>query len=488
MIDPSKLQSWFSGCHDVIMKQEYVSHRSVRFEVTLLYCSSVCDMKQLQQVILPYIQKAITDYIEDQEFQHSEQAVEQLTSKITNNPIFLFQRMVHVDKEKAAGHLFDGNLLLLWEGQLFTVDLAEKPQRTPEDSKAEVSILGPRDAFVESIGTNYGLIRKRVRTTDLHIEEFAIGKKSPTKVGLLYMDGIIQTELVDEVRKRIHRIDFDTIFSHSQIREIISEQKYSVFPLMYSSTRPDFVVECLMNGRFVLLTDGIPVGMVAPINLWFLLKSAEDSHYPYAFVSFERLLRFIGLVFAMYFPGFWVALVSFHQDQIPFSLLATLVVSRQGVPLPLVLELLLMLGLFELFREAGMRLPPVVGQTLAVVGGLIIGDASIRAGLTSPAMVVVAALTAVASFTLTSQTLVGTVSIVRILVIISASFLGMYGFLIGVFTVTVYLSSLYSMGIPYMGPLSPITFKDLTHTFFRPPWIKRKHRPKLTKNNGHSGE
>lgn len=481
-IDSAQLKEWFSGCYDVVMQEKKFLDGGKPSTATILYCSSVCDQKQLQQVVLPYIQRILTRCSEVSAPSPAGQQDPLLKSnelEIDSNQNFLFQPLMNADKVTLAEKVFDGDLMFLWRRRLYTVDLADKPQRQPSESKTEVSILGPRDAFVESLSINYGLIRKRVRSTDLQIEQFLLGTQSRTKVGLLYMDGIIQEDLVQRVRDRIQAIDVDTIHSHAQIRELISDSKLPVFPVMYTTTRPDFVVECLMNGRFVIMTDNMPIAIVAPINLWFLLKSAEDAHYPFAFVSFERIIRFAGLVLSLYFPGFWVAMASFHQDQIPFSLLATLVVSRQGVPLPLALELLIMMGLFELFREAGMRLPPVVGQTLAVVGGLIIGDAAIRAGLTSPAMLVVAALSAVASFTLTSQTLVGTVSIIRVLVIIASSFLGIFGFLIGVFTVTVYLSSLRSMGIAYMGPISPIRFKDLLDTLFRQPWSQRKKRPDL---------
>ncbi len=210
----------------------------------------------------------------------------------------------------------------------------------------------------------------------------------------------------------------------------------------------------------------------------FVLKTAEDLHNSFLAVVFQRLLRVLGLVFALFLPGFWIALNTFHVDQLPLPFLATIFVSRLGLPISSTIEIFLMLVLFELFREAGTTLPKSVGQTLAVVGGLIIGDAAIRAGLTSPTMLVVVGLTVVSTFAITSQVLSGTISIMRIYVLILSAFLGMFGFCIGVISVILYLASLESFGLPYLSPLSPFSKKDFVSGLLAKPWMWRKRRPK----------
>lgn len=263
------------------------------------------------------------------------------------------------------------------------------------------------------------------------------------------------------------------------MEEAVADSTLALFPLVDYIGRPDFVAECLLKGRFVIIVDGSPMAIIGPCNLFEILKSPEDAYSPYYFVIFERLLRLIGLIIAIFLPGFWISLTSYNVDQLPIHLLATVTVSRFGLPFSGPMEILLMLGMFELFREAGIRLPKAVGQTIAVLGGLIIGDAAIRAGLTSPTMLVVSATTAVATFTLVNQTLTGTVSIVRLYVILWSSLLGMVGFFIGMLSLFAYLSVLQSFGLPYLAPITPLYWKDAMNALLKKPWAFTKERPRM---------
>jgi hypothetical protein len=226
--------------------------------------------------------------------------------------------------------------------------------------------------------------------------------------------------------------------------------------------------------------------VLAPTNFTLLLKSPEDSYFPYYYVTLERFIRLIGLVLALFLPGFWVSLTSYNMDQLPFPLMATITLARIGLPLSAPLEAFLMLSLFELFREAGVRLPKAVGQTVAVVGGLIIGDAAIRAGLSSTTMLVVSATTAVATFTLVNQSLSGSVTVIRLYVLLCSSILGMFGFFLSMFSVVLYLSKLKSFGLPYMAPLSPFHLKDFIASLFKKPLHMADIRPEILKTKDSS--
>ncbi|MFJ7847740.1 spore germination protein [Peribacillus sp. NPDC097224] len=381
-----------------------------------------------------------------------------------------------IDKEDISRRVFSGEILIFFQvtQQLFALPLPDIPNRSPEESSFEISLRGPRDGFVEDLATNVALIRKRMRTASLSYEEFTIGKSTQTKVALMYIENIINPELVKLVRKRLNEIDIDVLISNQQLEELISKANFRLFPLTHYTSRPDFCVGSLNQGRFIVLMNGSPTVIIAPTTLLLQIKAAEDSSLPFIFVSLERLLRVFGLVCSILLPGFWVALSAYNIEQLPFPLLATVSISRLGLPVSVALEMFLMLGLFELFRESGVRLPQAVGQTVAVVGGLIVGDAAIRAGLTSPTMLVIAAVTSVASYTLVNQSLTGVVSIIRLLILILSSILGIYGLLIGFIFVTFWVSSLESFGVPYMNELSPPSLSKVSDAFIKIPWNVKK--------------
>lgn len=377
--------------------------------------------------------------------------------------------------------VFSGQLLLYLEhlNIVYALDIANPPHRSIEESNTEIAIKGPKDSFVEELGTNVALVRKRLRSNSLCYEQFVMGKRSQVKVGLLYIEDITQPQIVDEVRRRLQGIDIDIMLGSSQLEEMLADRSLSFFPLLHYTTRPDFVVDCLIRGRFAVLVEGAPTAVIGPANLTLLLKTPEDAYLPYYMGTFGLVIRFIGLAIALLLPGFWSALASFNMEQIPYPLVATIAVSRIGLPLPVPLEAFLMLALFELFREAGERLPKAVGQTVAVVGGIVVGDAAIRAGLVSTTFLVIASVTAVASFTLVNQSLVGTVSIIRLLVLLCSSTLGMHGFILSTIAIVLYLSTLESFGVPYLAPLTPIGWKDIFSALLRKPWYLKRRRPDM---------
>nr|WP_310190426.1 spore germination protein [Bacillus sp. 3255] len=427
--------------------------------VLLFYCEGLTDTKPMNEYLLP----RLTDLI-------NKNFSMELDKKLKLDRIY--------QKEEIIDRVFSGELVLYFEqlNVIYTADTSSPPQRQPEESNTEISIKGPKDAFVEELSTNVALVRKRLRSNSLCYEQFTIGKRSRSKVALLYVNDITRTEIVDEVRSRLQHIQMDLLFSSSQLEEILSDSSRSLFPLLHYTTRPDFVVDCLARGRFIVIVDGAPTAVIGPANLTLLLKTPEDFYIPFYMSSFGLLFRFAGLVISLLLPGFWAALASFNLEQLPYPFVATISLSRIGLPMPAPLEGFLMIALFELFREAGERLPKAVGQTVAVVGGIVVGDAAIRAGLASTTFLVIAAITAVSSFTLVNQSLVGTVSIIRLFVLLCGSTLGIFGFNLSVIAIVVYLSSLKSFGVPYLAPLSPIRWKDIVMALLRKPWYMKTRR------------
>ncbi|SMF25548.1 GerA spore germination protein [Paenibacillus barengoltzii] len=445
-------------------------HEGQDITILFVYCEGMSDTKQINETIIPSLREWLSD-IRSQPL--NEEAL------ISGWTISTLQKETML--ENLVPKVFKGDLILFVDGlrSAYTLDIASPPQRKPEEPSTEISIRGPRDGFIEDLSVNVALVRKRLRTESLSYEQYILGKRSQTKAGLLYIKDVIRPEVVQEVKQRLSEIDIDAVYSSNELEELLAESKWSLFPLFEYTGRPDFVLAALLRGRFAILLDGVPTAIIAPANLSLLFKSGEDVHNAYSLVAFGRLLRLLGVCIALFLPGFYIGIATYHQDQLPLTLLATLVMSRKGVPLPTPIEALMMMILFELFREAGVRLPNAIGQTLSVVGGLIIGDAAIRAGMTSPSLLVVIATTAVATFTLVNQSLAGAVSILRIGILIASSVLGVFGFILSVFVVLICLANLRSFGVPYLAPISPFTFRDAVHALFRAPVPYMKKRPKM---------
>jgi hypothetical protein len=467
-ISLDQLRHSLQDCHDVI---EYKLTLNVDgpMEVVLIYCDGLIDNQQLQLGLLPLLEKWAEQFRSTLATAQGEK----------HKPSMLFSKVQPGDNgNNLYSRLFAGSVILSFakiEG-LFEFDIANQPGRNPEESTMEVSIRGPRDGFVEQLSTNVALVRMRLKTPDMHVEYRKIGTESLTEVALIYMEGKADAKLIKEAKRRLDNIDIPALVGGSQLEELLSDRRLSLFPLVEYVGRPDYVVQSLLQGKITILLDGSPSAIIAPGNLLLLIKSPEDAHLPYYYVSLERLLRLVGLVLSICLPGFWIALSAFNTDQIPFTLLATITMSRIGLPLSATMEMFLMLTMFELFREAGVRLPRAVGQTVSVVGGLIVGDAAIRAGMTSPTMLVMAAVTAVSTFTLVNQSLTGSVSLIRYLILTFSSVLGIFGFFIGSFAVLIYMCTLESFGSSYLYPLAPLRFKELLPALIQMPWKLKSTR------------
>ncbi|MNJ39263.1 Spore germination protein XA [compost metagenome] len=388
--------------------------------------------------------------------------------------------------------VYSGKLIIYIEklDAFFSLDIANPPSRAPEEPTTESSIKGPQDGFTEELITNTGLLRKRLRTQSLCVEHYNAGKRGENKIGLFYISDIINEDILQEIRRNLNSIDTDAIMGTSFIENVVTNEKNAFFPLTDYTGRPDFAVDALLNGKFVVIVDGIPMAIVAPVTITTLFTSPEDENTSYYIVSMQKILRVFGLLISMLLPGFYVALTSYNLEQVPLPLLATISNSRHGLPFPIQLEAFIMLFLFEIFNEAGRRLPKAVGQTVTVVGGLIIGDAAIRAGITSPTIIVTVAIATVATYTLVNQSLTGAVSQFRLYILFVSSILGMFGFLISVIGLVFYLAYLESYGVPYLSPISPFHKKDFIQAVIKKPSGSSNQRSGIfhPKDNTSKGE
>lgn len=462
-IDLITLKEQFENCADV----RFQTYQFQASNVTLVICESMIDNYLLNEVVVPRLQSVC-----DQK---------QLPEKKALPQSLFLPGLQQVDKlQDAVTNVFSGFVLIYIEDTkiLLSSNIEKKPNRSPEETNLEVLIKGPRDNFIEDLGVNIALIRKRLPTNSLSVEKLTLGKRSKTKIAILYFKDIANLSILKELKGKLNSIDTDAILSGELLMERLNSNSYLV-PLNDTTGRPDFAIQALITGRFVLLLDGIAYAMITPVNVLMLLKSGEDNDYPVFFSSLERLLRFASILIALLLPAFWLALTTFHQEQLPIQLLATVVQSNTGSPLPSAIEMLGMLFMFELFREAGLRLPSILGGTISVVGGLIIGDAAIRAGITSPAMIVIIAISTIATFTFVNQSFVTSVSIMRIGFIFITAALGLFGFFLSLYIVLIFLGNIRIFSYPYLGITADLSWDNIKKTIFRPPSKEYKKRPSI---------
>jgi spore germination protein KA len=362
------------------------------------------------------------------------------------------------------------------------VDLVNMPGRQIERPIVEAAVLGPQEAFIEDIEQNISLIRKRIKSPRLKMEMENRGTVTRTRIALLYVEGIIKQDIVAEVKQRLKDVKLDGIMDSNYVAEFIRDAPRTIFPTVQFSERPDVIASSLLQGRAVLLVEGSPFSLLVPTTLFSMLQSSEDYYENYLVATFIRMLRHILFWISILLPSLYVALLSFHQEMVPSQLLFTIAASHEGIPFPAVVEVLIMEVFFEALREAGLRLPRSIGQSVSIVGALVIGDAAVTAGLVSPLVVMIVALTGIASFSVPYYQLGLAPRILRFAFVIDAGFLGLYGVVLMVLILLIHLASIRSFGVPYLAPITPFVWSqagDHKDMFFRAPFRKMKKRPRL---------
>lgn len=355
--------------------------------------------------------------------------------------------------------------------------------RDVAESDVEPVVRGPREAFIEVLSINIGLIRRRIHSPNLVFESLEMGTVGKIKVCLAYIRGICPAELSDEVRSRLERINIDGVLESNYIEEFIQDNPYSIFPQVRNTERPDVVASSLLEGRVAIIVDNTPVVLIAPGEFFSLMQSAEDYYNRYTFSSLIRLLRYFAFIIALLLPALYIAITNYHHEMIPSGLLISIISARTEVPFPALIEALVMEIVFEILREAGIRMPRPIGQAVSIVGALVIGQAAVQAKIVSPLMVIIVALTGIATFCFPQYNISLPVRILRFLLMLLASILGLFGVMIGVLFIMLHLFSLESFGKPYMSPLSPLRPDDLKDTAIRLPWWALVKRPYNSSRN-----
>lgn len=383
------------------------------------------------------------------------------------------------DHDKAAQDLLQGKVLVFFEGdRTCRVCGSEKVAlRAITEPMNEKVVRGAHDGFVENLSTNIYLLRRRVETKELVIEYTIEGKKTNTKMAIAYQKDIADPELVKEIKRRISCIDLDMAFSPGYMEEMVEDSSLSPFPQLLNTERPDRAVANLLEGRILLFGDGSPTCLILPVTFFSFYQSPDDYNSRSMAGSFYRLLRLFAFMIAVALPALYIAVVSFHLEVVPGGLVLQMKGSIEELPYPPLLEALFMELTIELIREAGIRLPTPIGQTIGIVGGLVIGDAVVSAGLVSNITIIVVALTAVASFVVPSSEMNTSLRLLRFPLMVATSIFGFYGLVFGFMILFIHLCKLESLGKPYFSPAAPLRVSDLKDTLIRRSVWRQNTRP-----------
>lgn len=343
----------------------------------------------------------------------------------------------------------------------FCIETKKIPGRSIEAAKNESVIQGPQEAFVENIRNNTGLIRKIINNENLVMESCNVGKITNTQVVVCYMKNITNDDLVAEVKYRIQNLDIDYITSTGELQQLIKDNPKLHLPQLISTERPDKACNSLLNGKVVILLNGSPYALIAPGVLIDFLESPEDVNINYRLSNFLRFLRGIAFLFAIFLPGFYVAITNFHQELIPSELLFAIASSRESIPFPVIFEILIMEISFELLREAGLRVSSSFSNTIGIIGALVLGEAAVNANIVSPILIIIVAFTGICGFAIPDFLLGFSVRVLRFLYIILGYLAGFLGIAVGFYIHFIYWASIKSFGVPYFSPYIPIS--DITN-------------------------
>ena len=359
------------------------------------------------------------------------------------------------DEKTVAAKLVNGFLVVLFPGAgavAFEVKSPEKRGIAPPT--VENTVKGPKDAFTENIRTNTGLLRRHLRSEGLRFSQTTAGTLTRTNLAVAWVEGITDPELVSRLLKRLDSMDAESLLTPADVEEQVTGSRATPFPLYQYTERTDKFAQGLLSGRVGLLVDGLPQGYLLPVDVGYLMTSPEDEGMDYVSASFIRVLRYGALLLSLLLPGVYVALTAFHQQMIPLELLEAIIESKQSVPFSTAAEVLGLLLAFELLQEAGIHLPQSVGQSVSIIGGIVVGTAAVEASLISPAALIAVSLSGICGFALPSRDFAQAARLFRFGFAILGAFAGLFGVTVGFIAMLIHLAGLTSLDVPYLMPFS----------------------------------
>nr|WP_230200320.1 spore germination protein [Bacillus niameyensis] len=465
---------------DIIIRHHVIGE-SPGIPLAIVYIEGLVDIQTVNEFITESIIKGKIPV-----FENPKSTIESLRK----NGITLGNIKITDKWEDLFLSLMGGDTIILVDGvsEIIIAGTRGGETRSIEEPNNQVTVRGPRDGFVESIQTNITLVRRRIKNPNLWIESMQIGKQTQTDVSIMFLNGIANEKVVEEVRRRLKKINISEILESGYIEHLIEDQTYTSFPTMYHTERPDTVAANILEGRIAIFVDGTPYVLLVPAVFIQFFQAVDDYYSRFDIATAVRFLRILTFLLSVITPSVYIAATTFHQEMIPTQLLIVIAAQRENVPFPAFIEALMMEITFEILREAGIRMPRPVGNAISIVGALVIGQAAVQAGIVSPAMVIIVSITAIANFASPSFAMAISARLIRFLFMVLAAVIGFYGVILGIIFLTLHLCSLRSFGVPYMTPLAPVSPSNLQDTFIRTPlWITRR-RANLIKQRDLSGE
>ncbi len=389
------------------------------------------------------------------------------------------------DLEECYYYLTSGYTCLFIKGytKYIAIETKTKLDRGITESSSEPLIRGPKDSFTENHAINIGLIRKRIKDPNLWIEEKKIGRRTKTKVSLIYIKDIAESRNIKIIKKHLNDIDIDGILDSGYIRDYLETKQKSSFPKMISTERPDLTCQNLLNGKIVILVENSPIVLILPATLDDFLKSSEDYYQKSINATFSRILRYIAFLVTILTPSLYIALMTFNQEMIPDQLLISLAGQRSQVPFPTFIEVLIFIIVFEILREADIRSPSVSGASMSIVGALVLGDAAVAAGIVSPIVIIVVAITSICELVFSDMDMSNAIRQWRLIFIFSTIFTGIIGIVVAGIILIIKLCSIESLNTPYLIPFSPLNTNVFKDSIILAPANKRTKRPDYITNN-----
>ncbi len=403
-----------------------------------------------------------------------------LINLIMLGTVYHCQRKKRDKLSDCLSDLLTGSAVLVFEESKTAVTFEIKgfEKRGLSEPTNENVLKGAKEAFIEVLRINTALVRRRIPTSSLIIKQMSIGKRTNTAVSIIYLDGLANQSVVDEVKKRLEKIDIDGIVSPGVVESYLIDKKTSLFPQILYTERADKFCANIMEGRVGIMIDGFPLAMIEPVDINSFIQAPEDYSQNFIYSSLYRIMRYFCFSISLVLPAFYVSITTFHQQMIPPKLAAAIIQSKEGIPLPSFLEVILMLIAFEVLLEAGMRLPKSVGQAVSIVGALVVGQAAISAKMLSPGVVIVVAAAGIMGFVIPSQDFANSLRVCRLILVGFSITSGLYGLSIGVILILYHLADMEIFGVPYLSPFVSNEGKGiLNDTLFRIPWRKMKERP-----------
>lgn len=466
------IKNEFGNSSDLVFRKIKIKNKTVMY----VYLSSVTSDDKVSD----FLMKDLSSYFKNKKTNFFDNVFKTLENSIYNSNLAIEDNMNSIFDKLTSGYTV---VFVDKEKKAISIETKNELDRGITESTSENVVRGPKDSFNENNSTNLGLIRKRIKTNKLWFKELIVGRKTRTRITISYIEDIADKTRVSEIEKVINKIDIDGIIDSGYIRDFLTINNSTSFPKLKSTERPDVACASLLEGKIVILVENSPFVLIMPATLTDFIHTPEDYYQKTANINFTRLLRVLSLFLTIITPAFYIAVTTFNQEMIPNELLISLAIQQDGVPFPTAFEVIMMMITFEILRESDIRIPSPMGAAISIVGALVLGDAAVSAGIVSPIVIIVVAITSICGLLFTDIDFVNAIRIWRLIFIIFATLAGLIGIFVASVIFITKLASIETNGVAYLAPFSPLYQKDLKDSIIRFPINKIKNRPSyLTKN------